>query len=52
MDFIKTNAQSIEKLNINQVIRTAGTGKRPKNEKYDEVGNNRASTCENVGNRT
>ena len=50
--FSNKNAYSIEKLNLTQVIRTAGTGKRPSNDKYEEVGNNRASTCENVGHRT
>ena len=51
MELINKSAQSAEKLN--QVIRTAGTGRRPSNEKYDDVMmNNRASTCENVGHRT
>ena len=52
MEFINRNVQSNEKLNLTQVIRTAGTGKRPINEKYEEIANNRASTCENVGHRT
>ena len=46
------NMNSRDLRDLMGVVRTAATGTRHPNENYDHIANNRASTCENQGNRT
>ena len=46
-----TNQNMTSRDKLTQVIRTAGTGRRSPNQVDQTMANNRASTCENHGNR-